>query len=61
MRVVITGGPSSEPIDEVRVLTNKSTGELAVTLFDRFVAAGHHVELLLGEGARYRRPGAWLF
>src|SRR5690348_16842864 len=58
MRVVITGGPSSEPIDEVRVLTNTSTGELAVTLFDRFAAAGHDVELLLGEGARYRRSAA---
>ncbi|MBV9489028.1 MAG: hypothetical protein JO069_04790 [Verrucomicrobia bacterium] len=61
MRVVITGGPSSEPIDEVRVLTNRSTGELAVTLFDRFSAAGHEVELLLGEGARYRRPGVRVF
>ncbi len=58
MRVVITGGPSSEPIDEVRVLTNRSTGELAVTLFDQFKAAGHKVDLLLGEGARCWRSEA---
>jgi phosphopantothenate---cysteine ligase (CTP) len=61
MRVVITGGPSSEPIDEVRILTNTSTGELAVTLYDRFVAAGHNVDLLLGEGARHGRDGARYF
>ena len=58
MRVVITGGPSSEPIDEVRILTNTSTGELAVTLYDRFMDAGHDVDLLLGEGARHGRDGA---
>jgi phosphopantothenoylcysteine synthetase/decarboxylase len=61
MRVVITGGPSSEPVDEVRVLTNTSTGELAVTLYEQFVAAGHQVELLLGRGAVCRRPEAQAF
>jgi phosphopantothenoylcysteine synthetase/decarboxylase len=61
MRVVITGGPSSEPIDEVRILTNASTGELAVTLYDRFIDAGHDVDLLLGEGARHGRDGARYF
>jgi phosphopantothenate---cysteine ligase (CTP) len=61
MRVVITGGPSSEPIDEVRVLTNTSTGELAVTLYEHFVTAGHQVELLLGRGAVCRRPEAQTF
>lgn len=61
MRVVITGGPSSEPIDEVRILTNTSTGELAVTLYDRFINAGYEVDLLLGEGARYRRSAARYF
>ena len=58
MRVVITGGPSSEPIDEVRVLTNRSTGELALALFERFTAAGHEVELFLGQGAHHRPPEA---
>jgi phosphopantothenoylcysteine synthetase/decarboxylase len=61
MRVVITGGPSSEPIDEVRVLTNTSTGELAVNLYDRFIDAGHEVDLFLGEGARYGRAAARYF
>jgi phosphopantothenate---cysteine ligase (CTP) len=61
MRVVITGGPSSEPIDEVRILTNTSTGELAVTLYDRLIDAGHQVDLLLGDGARHGRAAARYF
>ena len=54
MRIVITGGPSSEPIDQVRVITNRSTGELAVTLARRAAASGHSVELFLGQGAIFR-------
>ena len=48
MRIVITGGPASEPIDRVRFITNQSTGELAVKLTQSFSASGHHVELFLG-------------
>ena len=51
MRIVITGGPASEPIDQVRFITNQSTGELAVKLAQKFLAAGHQVELFLGRGA----------
>ena len=61
MRVVITGGPSSEPIDQVRIITNRSTGELAVALADRFGRAGHQVTLFLGQGAIFRHPGAVAF
>ena len=61
MRVVITGGPSSEPIDEVRVITNRSTGELAVTLAECFGRAGHQVTLFLGQGAIFRQTGAVAF
>jgi len=61
MRVLITGGPSSEPIDRVRLITNSSTGELAVTLAERFQQAGHEVELFLGSGARFRIPIAKYF
>ncbi|HVY71907.1 MAG TPA: phosphopantothenoylcysteine decarboxylase, partial [Verrucomicrobiae bacterium] len=32
MKVIVTCGPSYEPIDEVRRLTNFSTGELGVLL-----------------------------
>jgi phosphopantothenoylcysteine synthetase/decarboxylase len=61
MRIVITGGPSSEPIDQVRVITNRSTGELAVKLARRAAASGHKVELLLGQGAIFRSESAKYF
>jgi phosphopantothenoylcysteine synthetase/decarboxylase len=61
MRVVITGGPSSEPIDRVRTLTNYSSGELAVKLSDRFRNAGNEVELFLGAGATWRTERARYF
>jgi hypothetical protein len=61
VRIVITGGPSSEPIDQVRVITNRSTGELAVTLARRAAASGHRVELLLGQGAIFRSDAAKYF
>jgi phosphopantothenoylcysteine synthetase/decarboxylase len=61
MRIVITGGPASEPIDQVRFITNQSTGELAVKLARRFSAAGHDVELFLGSGASWRLETARYF
>ena len=62
MRVVITGGPSSEPIDQVRMITNRSTGELAVKLARRVAASGHEVDLLLGQGSIFRsQPAKYFF
>jgi phosphopantothenate---cysteine ligase (CTP) len=61
MRVLITAGPSSEPIDEVRVITNRSTGELGTVLADGMARAGHAVELMLGEGATFAWSGAKFF
>jgi len=61
MRIVITGGPGGEPIDEVRYITNQSTGELSVKLARRFAEAGHPVELFLGRGAIWRLESAKYF
>jgi phosphopantothenoylcysteine synthetase/decarboxylase len=61
MQIVITGGPASEPIDQVRFITNQSTGELAVKLAQRFSAAGHNVELFLGRGASWDLETATYF
>jgi phosphopantothenate---cysteine ligase (CTP) len=61
MRIVITGGPSAEPIDRVRTLTNHSTGELAVKMAERLSRAGNRVELLLGAGATWRMETAKYF
>ncbi len=61
MRILITAGPSSEPIDEVRVITNRSTGELGTLLAECISQAGHTVELFLGQGAAFQWSGARLF
>jgi len=60
-RIVITGGPSSEPIDGVRFITNQSTGELAVLVAQQFQKAGHEVELLLGRRSIFRTSSARFF
>jgi phosphopantothenoylcysteine synthetase/decarboxylase len=61
MHLVITGGPASEPIDQVRFITNQSTGELACKLAQKFSAVGHTVELFLGRGAIWRLETARSF
>ena len=61
MRVVITGGPSSEPIDEVRLITNRSTGELGFILAEAFWQRGHEVSLFLGRLSQFRHPQATYF
>jgi phosphopantothenoylcysteine synthetase/decarboxylase len=61
MNVVITGGPSSEPIDHVRLITNRSTGELGVILAQAFRQSGHEVSLFLGRLSQFRLPEAAYF
>jgi phosphopantothenate---cysteine ligase (CTP) len=51
MRVIVTCGPSYEPIDYVRRLTNFSTGELGLMLAAEMARAGHTVLCLKGIGA----------
>lgn len=51
MRVIVTCGPSYEPIDRVRRLTNFSTGELGLMLAAELSREGHEVTCLRGEGA----------
>ncbi|MEQ1859062.1 MAG: phosphopantothenoylcysteine decarboxylase [Chthoniobacteraceae bacterium] len=53
-RVIITCGPSYEPIDEVRRITNSSSGELGVRLANRLTASGFEVVCLLGKMAIFR-------
>jgi phosphopantothenoylcysteine synthetase/decarboxylase len=54
MRCVVTAGPTYEPLDKVRRLTNFSTGRLGTELAQYLSERGHHVTLLLGEQATYR-------
>jgi phosphopantothenoylcysteine synthetase/decarboxylase len=58
MRVIVTCGPSYEPIDQVRRLTNFSTGELGLMLSAELARAGHDVLCLKGDGAVSRTDAA---
>ena len=51
MHCLVTAGPTVEPIDAVRRLTNHSTGRLGCCLADALVRGGHRVTLLLSETA----------
>lgn len=51
MKVIVTCGPSYEPIDEVRRITNFSTGELGILLANALARAGHDVICFKGVGA----------
>lgn len=53
MHCVVTAGPTYEPLDEVRRLTNFSSGKLGSQLADFLVAQGHEVTLLYGHYATY--------
>jgi phosphopantothenoylcysteine decarboxylase/phosphopantothenate--cysteine ligase len=50
----VTAGPTYEPLDGVRRLTNFSTGRLGTELAKFLIARGHEVKLLLGEMASFR-------
>jgi len=56
MRVVITSGPSYEPIDQVRRITNSSTGELGTLLAEGFAEAGHSVVCFRGIASTFAAP-----
>ena len=53
MNCIVTAGPTYEPLDEVRRLTNFSTGRLGTELANFLTARGHKVTLLIGESSTY--------
>jgi phosphopantothenoylcysteine decarboxylase/phosphopantothenate--cysteine ligase len=54
MHCIVTAGPTFEPLDAVRRLTNFSTGRLGTELANHLTSQGHKVTLLIGESATYR-------
>ena len=48
MNVLITAGPTREPLDPVRYLTNRSSGKMGYALAAAFTDAGHQVLLISG-------------
>jgi phosphopantothenoylcysteine synthetase/decarboxylase len=53
MNCIVTAGPTFEPLDQVRRLTNFSTGRLGSELVNFLAARGHRVTLLIGQQATY--------
>jgi phosphopantothenoylcysteine synthetase/decarboxylase len=53
MKCLITAGPTYEPLDEVRRLTNFSTGRLGTELAAFLASHGHEVTLFRGEQATW--------
>ena len=48
MRILITAGPTYEPIDPVRFIGNRSSGQMGAALASAALAGGHTVTLILG-------------
>src|SRR5213083_2825064 len=53
MRCIVTAGPTYEPLDKVRRLTNFSTGRLGSELATFLTGEGHQVTLLIGQQATW--------
>jgi len=48
VRFLITAGPTREPIDPVRYLSNRSSGKMGYAIAEAAVEAGHDVTLISG-------------
>ena len=51
MNILVTAGPTREPLDPVRFLTNRSSGKMGYELAAAFARAGHSVLLVSGPTA----------
>jgi len=58
MKVLITAGPTYEPIDPVRFIGNRSSGQMGAALAQAGIDAGHEVTLILGPVTVSMPPGA---
>ena len=48
MRFVVTAGPTREPIDPIRYLSNRSSGKMGFAIAEAAIEAGHDVVLISG-------------
>ena len=58
MRIIVTAGPTREYIDDVRFLSNASSGRMGCAVAAAAAAAGHEVTLLAGPGVAGKRGQA---
>lgn len=60
MKFVITAGPTREPIDPVRFLSNRSSGKMGYAIADAALELGHEVVLISGAVCLEPPPAAKL-
>jgi phosphopantothenoylcysteine decarboxylase / phosphopantothenate---cysteine ligase len=60
LRVLITAGATAEYIDPVRVVTNRSSGKMGVSIAEEALSRGAEVTLVYGSGTEAAPPGARL-
>lgn len=48
MKIVVTAGPTREPIDPVRYISNRSSGKMGYAIAAAAIAEGHAVTLISG-------------
>src|SRR5436853_4643644 len=60
VRFLITAGPTREPIDPVRYLSNRSSGKMGYAIAQEAIEAGHEVILISGPVSLDRPRGAAL-
>jgi phosphopantothenoylcysteine decarboxylase / phosphopantothenate---cysteine ligase len=58
VRFLITAGPTREPIDPVRYISNRSSGKMGYAIAEASLAAGHDVTLISGPVNLNPPPGA---
>ena len=58
MRFLITAGPTREPIDPVRYVSNRSSGKMGYAIAEEALEAGHEVVLISGPVGLKRPCGA---
>jgi len=52
-KILIIGGPTAEPVDDIRIFTNRSSGKIAVSLAKNAFFKGGNVRLWYGRGNEY--------
>jgi phosphopantothenoylcysteine synthetase/decarboxylase len=60
MNFLITAGPTREPLDPVRFLSNRSSGKMGYAMAEAALEAGHQVTLISGPVCLAPPPGATL-
>ena len=58
MRFLVTAGPTREPIDPVRYISNRSSGKMGYAIAEAALTAGHDVTLISGPVNLDPPPGA---